>query len=124
MKKNRRILVVEDNDSLRVLLHTILEENFEVTSKKDGLDGLAWLSLGNLPDLILLDINMPQLCGLELMTHLRSNGFYRHIPIVILSGENSPESRAQCMKLGAQAYFTKPFEPKALTNALQDMQLS
>ncbi len=120
---NRRILVIEDNNSLRLLLHSMLEHSFAVTSKKDGLDALAWLSLGHLPDFILLDINMPQLNGMELMAHLRNNGFYRHIPIVILSGENNAGIRKQCMELGAQAYFTKPFEPEVLKKTLQELDV-
>lgn len=120
METSATILVIEDNDNLRLLLCAILERDFKAIPKRDSLEALAWLTLGNIPDIILLDINMPHLSGFELMAHLRRNSFFHRIPIFVLSGESSQDVIHQCYELGAKGYFTKPFKPDELTHSLKN----
>ena len=111
-KKN--ILVIEDHESLRVLLSRILEKNYEVTTKQDGFDALAWLSYGNIPDLIILDMSLPRLSGLDFLENIRNSGFFQEIPVIIVSGEEDTEVIARCRQLGIAGFLHKPFNPIAL----------
>ena len=73
----KQILIIEDHDSIRILLGKLLSKKYKVTTRRDGLEGMAWLSEGNFPDLILLDIHMPQIAGHEFLMGLRTSGFFR-----------------------------------------------
>ena len=105
----KNILVIEDHDSIRMLFQRFFSKSFEVTVKKDGFEGLAWLSLGNIPDLILLDMSMPRLNGIDFLNNIRNSGFFRDIPVIIVSGEEDTRIIDQCFQLGICDYVTKPF---------------
>ena len=111
MKK--KILVIDDERTIRVLLENYLKD-YEVTSKNDGLEGLSWLQEGNMPDLIVADIQMPNLDGYEFVKQVRSSGFFRDIPLIMLSGIESSAEKVKCLKLGANDYIVKPFNPEEL----------
>ena len=101
MKSSRKmILIVEDQKSVRVLLQQFLRKSFDVTCKADGFDALAWLSQGNLPDLIILDMSMPKLNGLDFLNNIRTSGIFRDIPVLIVSGEEDNAVIRKCEDLG------------------------
>ncbi len=108
------VLIVEDNEMMLVFLESYLSERFQVITKKDGLEALSWLEEGNTPDVIISDINMPGLSGIEMLSSIRSSAFLRRIPFIMLSGKNKSEDRIKCFKLGADDYLTKPFNPEEL----------
>ncbi len=112
------LLVVEDDESSRMLLEFVLRKDYQVVGKADGMEALGWLASGNLPTAILLDMDMPRLNGFGLMHQLRSSGWYHHIPIVILSGHESFWVREACLRAGADAYLLKPFNPDQLRAAM------
>ncbi len=112
MKK--KILVIDDELSIRMLLENFLKKTYNVVTKSDGMEGLAWLEEGNIPDLIVADIQMPNLDGYEFVKNLRSSGYFKHIPIVMLSGIESSTEKIKCLKLGADDYIVKPFNPEEL----------
>lgn len=112
MKK--KILVIDDELSIRMLLENFLNKSFTVITKNDGMEGLGWLEEGNLPDLIVADIQMPNLDGYEFVKNLRASGYFRHIPIIMLSGIESTTEKIKCLKLGADDYVVKPFNPEEL----------
>ncbi len=116
-KKN--IMIIEDHESIRLLLGRFLSKNYNVSTKKDGLEGLAWLRSGNIPDLIVLDLDMPRLPGIEFLTNIRSSGFYRNIPVVIVSGEDVSKYMEQIEKLGISGFVPKPFNPIELNNKIE-----
>lgn len=116
----KRILIIEDDKPLCWLLERILKDKFDVTFLQNGLDGLAWLSSNPLPDLIISDLHMPSLDGIELLENIQTSGILRHIPVIILSGSEDPEKRRKCLALGASSYLIKPFEPQLLIGEIEN----
>ena len=114
----KQILIIEDHDSLRWLLGSYLSKKYEVTTKRDGWEGMAWLGSGNLPDLILLDLNMPRIGGNEFLKNIRHSGFYRDIPVIVLSGNEETNEVEYCLDLGAAEYIKKPFNPIQLNQKI------
>ncbi|MCE1168280.1 MAG: response regulator [Sphingobacteriia bacterium] len=106
MKK--KILVIDDEQSIRLLLENFLKKEYEVVTCNNGEEGLNWLE-SNIPSLIICDIQMPVMDGYEFIKRVRASGFQKHTPILMLSGEESSDSRVKCYKLGAQDFLVKPF---------------
>lgn len=117
----KEVLIVDDNNPIRHLLGTILAKHYEVTTLHDGLEAFAWLMKGNLPDVVLLDINMPRMDGLGFLTNLRHSGFFRHIPVVVISAIEDPDMKGQCEHLGIRQYLSKPFNPIQLRQMLESL---
>ena len=116
---NRKsILVIEDHASIRLLLSKFLGKTHHVVTKKDGIDGLAWLSQGNIPDLIILDMEMPRLSGVEFLSNIRSSGIFKQLPVVIISAEESEGDIEQCRQLGIHGFISKPFNPIELNEKI------
>lgn len=111
MKK--KILVVDDEINICLLLENFLSQDYEVMAIHDGEEALQWLE-GNLPDLIISDIQMTKMDGFEFLTRVRQRGFTRHTPFIMLSAKAESKERIKCYKLGAQDYLTKPFNPEEL----------
>jgi len=116
----KKILIIEDDEPLCWLLEKILTGKYEPIIMKNGLEGLSWLSDGNLPHLIISDINMPTLDGIELLENIRSSGILRDIPVIMLSASDEPEKRKRCLALGASNYLIKPFEPQLLIEEIEN----
>jgi DNA-binding response OmpR family regulator len=116
MKK--RILVVDDEKSICLLLNNFLGEDYDVITISNGEDALAWLE-GNLPDLIISDIQMGNMDGCELLRKVRQRGFTKHTPIIMLSARAESKERIKCYRLGAQDYLTKPFNPEELEEVVK-----
>ena len=112
MKK--KILVIDDELSIRMLLENFLKREYVVVTKNDGMEGLTWLEEGNIPDLIVADIQMPNLDGYDFIKNLRASGYFKHIPLIMLSGIESTSEKIKCLKLGADDYIVKPFNPEEL----------
>lgn len=110
----KKILVIEDDTPLCWLLEKILAPQYEVIIMNNGLDAWCWLTEGNYPDLIISDIKMPSLDGVELLENLSNSGLYKDIPVIILSGYEDAAKRKECLELGAFTYLVKPFEPRLL----------
>ena len=113
-----KILVVDDELTIRLLLENFLSPYYEIVSRSDGSEALEWLE-GNLPDLIICDIQMPNMDGYQFITTVRQRGFTRHTPIVMLSSTESSKERVKCYTLGAQDYLTKPFNPEELEEIIK-----
>jgi DNA-binding response OmpR family regulator len=109
-----KILVVEDDIYMQTILNEFLGTLFEVQICINGMDALAVLQNGNLPDLVISDLNVPQLNGMELIAQIKASDFFNSIPIMILSGEESSEMRIKCLNAGADDYVVKPFNPREL----------
>ena len=80
----------------------------------DGMEAWSWLTQGNLPDLIVSDLKMPGLGGIELLENINNSSIHKNIPLIIHSGYEDAIKRKQCLDLGAFAYLVKPFEPEFL----------
>lgn len=110
----KKILLVEDKPSISRLIVQFLSKTFDVTTKEDGLQALAWLQEGNIPNLIITDLEMPELDGFELIRRVKESGFFRDVPMVVLSSKDSSTDRIKCLKMGAEDYMVKPFNPEEL----------
>ena len=111
----RKVLVVEDSSAMRGLIASIVEqvEGCEVVEVSSGFDALRQLPRETF-SLIITDINMPDINGLELLSFIRKNPAYIQTPVLIVSTESSERDRAKGLALGANAYLTKPFAPEEL----------
>ncbi len=107
----KTILIVEDSATTRALIRAVIDEigEFETVEASSGFEALKMLPQQQY-DLIITDINMPDINGLELINFVRNNPRFTHLPIVIVSTERSEEDKKRGMALGATAYVTKPFK--------------
>ncbi len=119
--KKKNILVIEDHESIRLLFSRFLGKQYDVVTKQDGFDGLVWLSYGNIPDLIILDMSMPRLSGLDFLNNIRTSGFFHDIPVIIVSGEEDSRIIEQCHQLGIEGFITKPFNPIKLNAKIDNI---
>ena len=108
----KKVLVIEDDEPLCWLLEKILRGKYEVIVMNDGMEAWSWLTDGNSCDLIISDIKMPSMDGIEFLENLSTSGLFRNIPVIILSGYD--DMRKRCLELGAFTYLVKPFEPRQL----------
>ncbi|MBN8836444.1 MAG: response regulator transcription factor [Sphingobacteriia bacterium] len=109
-----KVMVVEDDHFMQAILNEYLGTKYAVKVVDNGLDALAILQQGDLPHLVISDLNVPKLNGMELIAQVKASDFFKSIPIMILSGEDSSETRIKCLNAGADDYVVKPFNPKEL----------
>ncbi|BAU54896.1 response regulator transcription factor [Mucilaginibacter gotjawali] len=109
-----RILVVEDDQYMQAILKEFLSAKYEVEIQSNGMEALAFLQNGNIPDLIIADLNTPKLNGLALIEQMKVSDFFNTIPVIILSGEESSVKRIECLNSGADDFIVKPFNPAEL----------
>ena len=107
----KKILVIDDEKSIRFIIENTLKQEFDVISLPNGQDGLDYLEMGNFPDLIICDLVMPELNGFEFLERIKHSGFFDDIPIMILSGREWSKDKIRCFELGAEDYVVKPFNP-------------
>ena len=111
--KNIDILIVEDNEELRHFLVNMLQKDYRILEAADGKSGLD-LTVSAMPDLIISDIMMPVMDGIELLEAVKKNHNISHIPFILLSAKASLDDRIQGLEYGADDYITKPFSSSYL----------
>jgi len=99
---------------MQAILKEFLSATYEIQITQDGMEALTFMQSGNIPDLIIADLNTPKLNGLELITQVKASDFFKSLPIIILSGEDSSEKRIKCLDSGADDFIVKPFNPAEL----------
>jgi len=109
-----KILIVEDDIYMQLILKEFLSNVYETEVCLNGMDALASIQNGNIPDLIISDLNTAKISGLELLGQLQASDFFKTIPVIIVSGEDSSEKRILCLNSGADDYIVKPFNPAEL----------
>lgn len=117
----KTILIIEDDNSTRLLLAFLLRKNYSVVTTKDGFEGMLWLNQGNIPDLILLDMSMPRLSGYGFLENIRKSGFFRNIPVLIVSGSDRLPDVEFFLQAGKNDFLPKPFNPQALNQKIDAM---
>jgi two-component system chemotaxis response regulator CheY len=116
----KSILIVEDSTTTRSLIRVVIEElgDFNIFEAPTGFDALKLLPAQDF-DLVVTDINMPDINGLELINFVKSNPRYSSIPLIIVTTERSEEDKKRGMALGATAYVTKPFKSLELQDTVK-----
>jgi two-component system chemotaxis response regulator CheY len=116
----KSILLVEDSTTTRALIRAVIEEmgDFHTVEAGSGFDALKLLPVHEF-DLVITDINMPDINGLELINFIKNNPRYSHLPLIIVTTEKSEEDRKRGLALGAIAYITKPFKAHELQEVIR-----
>ena len=111
----KNILIVEDSATTRALIRAVIEDmgDFSTVEAGSGFEALKLLPTQEF-SLVITDVNMPDINGLELIHFIKSNPRYGNIPLIIVSTERSEEDKKRGMALGAMAYITKPFKAHEL----------
>ena len=107
------VLIVDDNNDIREYLRTILQDKYQVFEAEDGQKGLA-LAQEQVPDIIISDVMMPVMNGLEFCQNIKMNEITSHIPVILLTARALNSHQIEGYKSGADAYITKPFQPDLL----------
>lgn len=111
----RRVLVADDEPHIGRIIQLKLEQGpFEVTLASDGREALDLLEDGPEVDLVVLDLMMPRLSGLDVLERLRADARFRDVPCIVLTAAGQEQQYRQAMALGATDFMTKPFSPKKL----------
>lgn len=113
MSQKRKLLIIDDDSENREFLDSILSQHFEILLAADGNIGIG-LAKTHQPDLILLDITMPNLDGFAACEILRSGESTRHIPVIMLTAADDSENRTQAFNRGADDFIARPFRTKEL----------
>jgi two-component system, chemotaxis family, chemotaxis protein CheY len=114
----QQILAIDDSKAIRFLLQTVLSKQYDVITIPDGCSAMYWLSKKKLPDLFIIDPQLPDMENWELIEHLSSSGIFGDIPIIALSALNDVETKSKCEEYEVASYFLKPFNP---INLLDDV---
>jgi two-component system chemotaxis response regulator CheY len=116
----RTILIVEDSATTRALIRAVIDEmgDFNISEAGSGFEALKLLPTEQF-NLVITDVNMPDINGLELISFIKNNPRYNHIPLIIVSTERSEEDKKRGLELGAAAYVTKPFKAQELQEVIR-----
>lgn len=117
--KTNNILVVDDSPTMRRMVITSLGtlRTVKSTQAASGLEAIERLAIEAV-DLMVLDLNMPDMHGMEVIDFVRSHQVYKHIPIVVLTTKSEETSRKEALAAGANRYLTKPFDPRQLAEVV------
>ena len=110
----KQILILDDKVSIAKVISVYLSNEYDITHFDTPVKGMKWLYDGNIPDLIILDIHMPEMSGDEFLRYIKRNGLFKDIPVIVLSGEESSDIRVRMLEEGADDYILKPFNPMEL----------
>jgi len=110
----KKVLIVDDKQTIAKIIQVYIADTFDCVYFDDPIKAIAWLQEGNMPDLIVSDINMPNMSGVEFLDYAKKNDLYKAIPFVILSGEDSTSQKIALLEKGAEDYISKPFNPMEL----------
>jgi len=117
----KTVMIVDDSPTLRHVVSTALNSGgYETVGAVDGLDAIEKLSRGEV-NLIICDVNMPNMDGITFVREIRKMREHRFVPILMLTTENKPHKREECRKAGARAWIVKPFKSEQILAAVQKL---
>jgi two-component system, chemotaxis family, chemotaxis protein CheY len=117
----KKILAVDDSSSIRKMVEFALKsKGFKVTTAEDGQEAYEFLAK-ELPDAIILDINMPRMDGFEFLRKIKADDAYSALPVMMLTTEGQDKDRERAQSLGAGHYIVKPFKPSELIAAVEKL---
>lgn len=116
-----KVLVVEDNVELKIYIYNSLVGKYEVRDASNGKEALQVMASGWMPDMIVTDLMMPEMDGIELINHVRSDFSTSHIPIIMITAKHEDDTQLKAMKYGADGYIAKPFSMEILMARIDNM---
>jgi two-component system chemotaxis response regulator CheY len=119
MKKT--LLALDDELSILKILDFYFNKSYTVVAKQNGKDALEWMQQGVIPDVIIADVNMPEINGLDFIRQIRASGFFKNVPLIMLSGNEGTSDKIKCLKAGADDYVIKPFNPEELEARIENI---
>lgn len=120
-KNERTLLVVDDEEEIRAMLKDYFSDKYEVIEAANGKQAYELIENKILPTLIISDIIMPEMNGIELVEKLKTDDYLKKIPIILLSTRNSVESQIEGLGIGTDAYISKPFSPRYLDAVAENL---
>ncbi len=115
-----KILVVDDSEIIRVQLkNDLVAQGYEVLEADNGLNGLDIVANNSDIDIIISDVNMPEMDGPTMCKKLHANSASKHIPIVMLTTQSNPDLKVSCKEYGVIAWITKPYKLKGLLMGIE-----
>lgn len=118
--KNPVLLLVEDNEDFRFYLKDNLKSEYQIIEARDGVEGWKQV-LTNLPDLIVSDVMMPEMNGIELCRKIKTDSRTSHIPLILLTARTSEEQKLEGFETGTDEYITKPFNFEILVSRIRNL---
>ena len=118
----KKVLVVDDSATMRRMIIASLTGLGEVVFEQavSGLEAIERLTISSM-DLVMLDLNMPDVHGLEVLRFIRSQQSLRDLPVIVLTTRGDDDSRSAALRAGATLYLTKPFQPAAIASQVQPL---
>jgi diguanylate cyclase (GGDEF)-like protein len=113
----KHLLIVDDDKTNLTMARNALSDVYRITAVLSGDQALRFLA-SNIPDLILLDINMPDMDGYEVMTAIRKDDRLQYVPVIFLTADTEPETECRCLEAGAVDFITKPFTPLVMRSRI------
>ena len=111
---SKSILIVDDKPEIAKVITIQLSRDYNVHSEGNPIEALAWMHAGNIPDLIISDVNMPEMDGRTFLKQLKASSTFNLIPVIILSSLESSNDRIELLEAGASDFVLKPFNPQEL----------
>lgn len=122
MEARKKILLIDDTASFLYILNHMLSDDYDKIFAKNGEEGLD-MAKEIMPDLILLDIVMPGISGYDVLKTLKADEEMKHIPVVLITGNDSEIDKSKGHELGATAYITKPFKKAVVKKTIESVLL-
>ncbi len=121
-EQQRKVMIVDDSNAMRAFIISTLEElaDFNFYEAKTGFEAIRELPRGEL-SLIISDINMPDINGLELLNFVKKSELYKNIPVIMISTETKEEDLKRALSMGAEAYLKKPFSAESLKETVKKL---
>lgn len=121
----KTILIVDDSVSLRTVVKIALQRaGYDVLEATDGQQGLAALEKAGKVHLIVSDVNMPNMNGIEMLKQVKQHARHKFVPVIMLTTENQSEKKEQGRLAGAKAWICKPFDPPQLLDAVSKLVMA
>lgn len=114
MENKLKILIVDDKPEIAKVIKIHLSTDYDVYYQGTATNAIAWMHEGNLPDLIISDVYMPEMNGHEFLLYLKKSPIYNYIPVIILSSMENSGDRIAMLEDGAADFILKPFNPQEL----------